>query len=197
MNSFHRIAATAVASSALLLSTGVAAHAQVVTIKDKASDVVLYTSEDPDDNGTQLNYQESLDSGTDIRSMRVKHSKKSVSIRLTFADLDRDASITVAFKVPGKSEPQWFLTNVEGSKAELFNAKDKSVCAVPLTIEPGAKGIITAVVKRSCLGSPKKLKVAAATHTLKMSGTTYSAKQDAVSATNIRTPSYTKWLKAS
>lgn len=198
MNTIHRIAATAVTTAAVLMSTGVAAHAQSATIKDKASDVVAFSSEDTDENGTLLDYQGSLDSGADIRSMKVKHTKKSVSVTLKFAELDRDPTITVAFKIPGKSQPQRFLMNVTSrAKADVYDAKDKRICRVPLTIKPGAQGSVKAVVKRSCLGTPKKIKVAAVAATVQVDGTSYVVKQDAVSATNVRTPSWTKWLKAS
>lgn len=200
MRTLPRIAATAVATTALLMSTGATAHAQAVTVKDKSSDVVAYTSDDTD-TGTVLGYQDSLDSGADVRSMKVKHTKKSISITLKAAELDRGAGITVMFKVPGKSQPQWILASMSRTKAVVFNANDtampEKVCNVPLTVKTGTKGSIKAVVKRSCLKSPKKIKVAAVMSTVEITGDTTSYKADVVSATSVRTPTFTKWLKAS
>ncbi len=133
MRLLPRLAGTAIASTALLLSTGMAAHAQSETVKDKTSDVVAYTSEDTDENGALLSYQDSLDSGIDIRSMRVKHTKKSFSVSLAFAELTRDPSITIAFRIPGKSEPQWFLNSSSRTKGHIYDAKEKKVCSVKLT----------------------------------------------------------------
>lgn len=198
MNPIHRMAATAVASTALLMSTGLAASAQSVSMKDKSSDVVELSSDDLDGNGEVLGYQDSLDSGADVRSMKVKHTKKSLSVTLKFAELKRDTSITVAIKVPGKSEPRWFVSGVSPSKAEVFTPKGKSVCSARQTVKTGSGGSIKVVVKRSCLDDAKKLKIAAAAGTVEFEGADkFIVKQDAVSPNAIRTPSYTKWLKAS
>lgn len=197
MNTFNRIAATAVASTALLMSTGVAAHAQSVTVKDKSSDVVVISSDDANADGTVLGYQDSLDSGADVRSLKVKHTKKSISITVKLAQLDPEAVLSVGFKVPGKSEPQWTLARTGRTKAEVYDVKEKKACNAPLTVKDGAKGSFKATIKRSCLKDPKKIKVAAAVSTVELGDNSISFKHDAVSASSVRTPTYTKWLKAS
>lgn len=196
MGIFLRPAATAVAATALLLSAGATAHAQSETIKDKSSDVIRYADID-DEVGTVLNYSDSVASGVDLRSMRVKHTKKSVSVNLKLSHLSDDTSVVVMFRLNGAAEPSRMLVSALGTTGFVMTPGGNVRCHVPLKTRTGKSGSINAVIKRSCLGNPKKLKatVGSATSEIIVDDAPYSG--DILSPTAVRTVTWTKWLKAS
>jgi hypothetical protein len=196
MRTAHRVAAAVLTTTALIGATSAAAHAQSTTIKDKASDVVSYTDDGPE-TGVVLGYADSLASGVDVRSMRAKHTKKSVSINVKFASLASGASVAVPIRVNGKVLPQYFLISTSKTKGEILNNKLKKKCSVPLTTKLGKSGSVNAVIKRSCLDEPKKIKVSVSASAFTIDGESFSAHEDLLSPTAVRTPTWTKWLKAS
>lgn len=196
MRTPHRIAAAVLTTSVIVAGTTAAAQAESTTLKDKSSDVVSLAGFD-DEQGTQLGYADSVASGVDLRSMKVKHSKKSVTITLRFSELKSDTMVSAMFRLDGKSQPQRDLTSTSRKRAVITDNKGKKRCSVPLTTTTGTGGSVRAVIKRSCLGDPKKIKVAAAAYVFDVKQDDFSARVDVLSPTNIRTETYTKWLKAS
>lgn len=196
MGIFLRPAATVVATTALLLSTGAAAHAQTQTLKDKSSDVLSYTSM-ADERGVVLGYADSVASGVDLRSLRVKHTKKSVSVNVKLSQLANDTTIAVSLRLNGSSKPTRFLYNTYSSKAQLINGQGTLKCSVPLTTTIGKNGSINAVIKRSCLGNPKKIKASVVAMSPGAFEEGAPILADAVAPNSIRTEAWTTWLKAS
>ena len=195
MGHFARPAATVVAATALLMSAGTAAHAQSETLKDKSSDVIRYADVD-DMVGTVLGYTESVDSGVDLRSMRVKHTKKSVSVNAKFSQLGHDASLVVMFRLNGASQPTRMLVSVLGN-GMVMTPGGKIRCQVPLTTRTGKNGSINAVIERSCLGDPKKLKATAVAATTDIISEDAPYVADTLSPKAVRAQAWTAWLKAS
>lgn len=200
-NSTVTVARSAIAAgiaAALLTVSAGAAHAQTTTVKDRASDVVdLAAGKGQQD--TLLGYADSVATGIDLRSMRVKHTKKSVAVTLRFADLSPRANIGIAFRVNGRSKPQFTLTSISSTRAEVRNAADKRRCAVPLTRRTGPRGTVHVVVARSCLASPRKIKVGAAASLVTPAGESVDVQLDVVSDTSVKIEEFdwTRWLKAS
>jgi hypothetical protein len=195
MHLIARAATTLVTTALVVGGTAAAANAQATTIRDKVSDVVTYS--DTNQNGTVLGYTDSVATGADIRSLKVKHSTKSVTIALAFAELGPDTSMSAVFRLNGKKQPSLGLVSTGKRSADVFNLKGKKVCSAKLTTTTGTKGSIKAVVKRSCLKNPKKIKVGADATAFTQSGDTFTVHQDVVSTSSVRSFGYTKWLKAS
>lgn len=196
MRTIHRAVVATIATTALLGSTAAAAHATTDTIKDKASDVVRYDTTGPDA-GVVLGYADSFASGTDLRSLRAKHTDRSVSITLRFARLGRDTRATVPLRLDGKKRPQRFLITTGRHKGEIVDSESKKLCSVPITTTLGASGSIHAVIKRSCLDDPDKVKVAAFATIATVQGDDVTILQDVVSRSSTRNESWTTWLKPS
>jgi hypothetical protein len=197
MHLIARAATTLVTMALVVGGTAAAANAQATTIRDKASDVLSFTGQANDDRGTQLGYSQSIASGVDLRSMRVKHTKKSVSVNLKFSDLDVATTVYVSLRVNGKSTPSRFLVNTEDETGIVINSQGSKRCNVPLTTRTGRSGSINAVIKRSCLGDPKKIKasVFAADQGYFADDAPYLI--DPLSPNGVRDQAWTKWLKAS
>lgn len=196
MGFFPRSAATVVATTALLLSAGTAAHAQSETVKDKSSDVLSYVDM-KDEQGVVLGYADSVASGVDLRSMRVKHTKKSVSVNVKLSNLAEDTTIEVSFRLNGSSKPTRFLYNTWEDRGQVLNSRGSRRCMVPLTTKTGSGGSISAVIKRSCLGNPAKLKASVISLSPGAFEDDARILTDAVSPTAVRTEAWTSWLKAS
>jgi hypothetical protein len=194
MRIIGRTAATLLTTTIVLGASATAANAQATTIKDTASDVVTY-SETSGENGTVLGYADSVDSGIDVRSLKVKHTKKSVTFTVKFARLSSNTGVSVAIRPNGKSEPDRVFFNTGRSSGEVYDMSDKTRCTVPVSTKLGKGGSIKATIKRSCLGNPKKIKISAAA--VSVDPATGATVYDAVSKSSVRTPSETKWLKAS
>lgn len=201
----RRLTIAGVGAAALVASTGVAAHADSTTVKDRASDVVSYdfTIDDSaesdatfDEDGKVLDYRRSIASGVDLRTMRVRHGNKTVSVKLKFAELRRDATAVIAFRLDGQAEPERLFMNTSRKSGSVVNAKDKVECKVPIKTRTGRSGTISAVIDRSCLDDPERIKVAAISVTFKATDDAISVRQDVLSKNNLRIPSWTRWLKA-
>jgi hypothetical protein len=187
--------ATALLTTAIVLGgTATAATAQSTTIKDKTSDVVTY-ADDNDMNGTALGYADSVASGADVRSIRVSHSKKSVTVTMKFARLKSDTTLSLAFRPSGKSRPNRVFTTTGRKSGVVYDLKNEARCTAPVSTKLGKGGSVRVTIKRSCLGTPKRLKVSAAA--VRFDATTGAVTYDVVSKSSVRSPSYTKWLKAS
>jgi hypothetical protein len=197
MRTSARVAATLLTTALAVAGTAAAASADTDTVKDKASDVLSFADQTTDENGTQLGYADSVASGVDLRSMRVKHTKQSVAIKATFSNLAKTTIITASVRVDGKAKPSRLVFNTGRKKATVINARDEERCTVPVTHKYGRGGSVNFVVKRSCLGDPRRVKVAVSAIDAGIATDNGSFKADAVSPKNVRGSSYTSWLKAS
>lgn len=194
MRTTTRAAAVLLTTTIVVGGTAATAHAQATTVKDKASDVLTYSD---GDNGTLLGYADSVASGADVRSLKVNHGKKSVTFTYKFAELGPDTTISAAIRLPGKKRPSYGLIGTSPHKVAVYNLKAEKQCSARVTSRTGAKGWVKVVVKRSCLKNPEKIQVAAdASVNLSTTDDTYAFHYDAVSKKNIRTPTWTKFLKA-
>lgn len=195
MRTLTRLVGGTAATTAILAAGLAGASAQESTLRDRASDVVRYVGED-DETGTILGYQPSLDTGTDLRSMRVLHGSSSVSITLKFAELDRDgADISVAFRESGQTDISRLLFNTGKKSAVVISLGGSLKCTVPLSVQTGKKGHIYTKITRKCLSNPAKLKASAVVS--RMTGTEDAPIDfvDYASSTKFRTPAWTPWLK--
>lgn len=197
MRTSARVAATLLTTALAVAGTATAASAHTDTVKDKASDVLSFADQTTDEKGTQLGYADSVASGVDLRSMRVKHTKKSVAIKVTFSNLARATTVYASVRVDGKSRPSRIVVNTGENKGKVFNARFDKRCTVPVTHKYGRGGSVSFVVKRSCLGDPQRVKVAASAFDEGFGTDNGAVKTDAVSPNNVRNVSYTSWLKAS
>jgi hypothetical protein len=188
-----RSAAALLTTAVVVGGTTTAAQAQATTVKDKSSDVVRYADMN-DATGTVLGHTDSVATGADVRSLTVKHTKKSVTVTLRFADLKSTTIASVAFRPSGKAKPNRVFVNTGNRSGEVYDLKDKARCTAPVTTKYGRGGSIKATIKRSCLGSPKKIKVSAAA--VVYDPTTGGAHADVVSRSSVRGEAWTKWLKA-
>lgn len=190
-----RAAMAGVAATALLFSVGTAAHAESDNVKDRATDVIHYQNFD-DIDGTVLGYRESIETGADLRGLRLKHGEKSVSVNLKFADLKKSTQLVVLFRLNGKTRPQRYLFSA-GSRSGvvLDNTFDES-CTVPLKVKTGRKGTIHAVIKRSCFDEPTKIKATAYVVGGDLTIEDGPYEEDYLSPTRVRGVSWTTWLRA-
>jgi hypothetical protein len=196
MRTTARVAAALLSTTIVVGGTATTAFAQSTTVKDKASDVLSFTGP-ADERGTQLSYSESNASGVDLRSLRVKHTKKSVAVSLTFSNLDYATTAIVSLRVDGKSEPSRFLLNSDDKTGTVLNTQGKKRCTVPVTHRYGNRGSIHAVIKRSCLGTPDRVKATAFAAEQGYFADNTAFKADSVSPNGVRSSTWTKWLKAS
>jgi hypothetical protein len=197
MRTSARVAATLLTTALAVAGTATAASADTDTVKDKASDVLSFADQTTDENGTQLGYADSVASGVDLRSMRVKHTKKSVAIKIRFSNLGRATTVYASVRVDGKSRPSRIVVNTGENKGKVFNARFDKRCTVPVTHKYGRGGSVSFVVKRSCLGDPQRVKVTASAFDEGFATDNGPVKTDAVSPNNVRGSAYTSWLKAS
>jgi hypothetical protein len=193
MRTSARIAATLLTTTVLVGGTATSALAQAATVKDKSADVVSYTGSD-DLQGTRLGYTDSVDTGTDIRSLKVDHGKKKVTVTLKFANLKSTTYAQVVFRPNNKREPNRVLVNTGRKSGEVYDLKFRTKCAVPLKTKLGKGGYVKATIKRSCLGNPKKIKVSAAAFRFDDNG---AGVADSLSKGDPRGTTYTKALKSS
>ena len=195
MRTLTRLVSGTAATTAILAAGLAGASAQESTVRDRASDVIQYVGED-DETGTILGYQPSLDTGTDLRSMRVLHGSSSVTVTLKFAELDHHgADIVMLFRESGQKDINRLLFNIGKKSAVVISPGGSLKCTVGLSVQTGTKGHIYTKIKRKCLSNPVKLKAAA------IVGRTTGTEDepisfiDYVSPTNFRTPAWTPWLK--
>lgn len=196
MRPIARTTAILLSTAAVVGLSATSAHAQAATVKDKSSDVINYTSMN-DEVGVLLGYAESVASGVDLRSLRVKHTTKSVKVDVKLSNLKDDTTIIVSFRFDGSKKDSHFLFNTWDDRGQVLNARADTKCKVPLTTRTGKNGSVSAVIKRSCLGDPKKLKATVSAMSPGAFETDVPILADALSPSAVRTPAYTKWLKAS
>ncbi len=195
MRLIARSAAALLATGLVIGGTTTAAQAQSQTIKDKKADVLEYVA---NPNGKRLSASQSVKSGADIRSMKVDHSKKTVTVDLKFARLHKDTDIFVSFRTTSKAEPTHTLANISKKKAVVLNLQGEKECSAKLKTKLGKKGYIKATVKRSCLDNPKKVRVSAiSVRYVEPTSAGGNAQQfvDVFSKSSVRKPAYTKALK--
>jgi hypothetical protein len=195
MRAATRLVASTAVAAGLVLSAGAAAHADGTNVKDKASDV-LYVPDSSNDDFSILGYRASADSGTDLRGMRVKHGKTTVTVRLKFANLAKDASISLQFRSNGRSQSDHFLFSVSQRRGVLLDDRFEDTCTVPLKARTGYKGAVSATIKRSCLDDPDRIKVSAVALRGDLVAENGAIYADALSNTKVQGPSWTKWLKS-
>jgi hypothetical protein len=195
MRLIPRIAAAMLTTTIVVGGTTTAGHAQSTTLKDKSSDVINYASM-KDEVGVVLGYAESVASGVDLRSMRVKHTAKSVKVDIRLSHLKNDTTVFVSFRLDGSKKDSHFLYNTWEDRGQVVNARGQRKCKVPLTTKTGKNGSVSAVIKRSCLGDPKKLQASAGAMSPGAFETDVPILADPLSPSAVRTPTYTKWLKA-
>lgn len=190
-------AAAIVLSAAGLAAVAVPAAADITTIRDQASDVVHEAGEDGTAGAVQ-GYRASLASGIDARSLRVNHTHRYVSFRITFADLDDDrAQVTVRIRLNGETEPSANLSiaypDSDGTvvPSATVQVDDVTTCrGVDLRTARGALGWIYARVDRSCLDDPDEIRAAASIAQVDLG--TVDVEQ--ISLTRYRAPAWTPWL---
>lgn len=196
MRTTARLAAAMLTTTIVVGGTATSAFAESTTLKDKASDVLALADQN-DERGTQLSYSESNASGLDLRSLRVKHTKKSVAINVKFSNLDYATTVVVSLRVDGKSSPSRFLFNTEDDRGTVLNTQGKTRCRVPVTHRYGRSGTVNAVIKRSCLGTPQRVKATAFSADQGYFADNTASKIDSLSPTSVRGETWTPWLKAS
>jgi Tfp pilus assembly protein FimT len=184
------------AATAALVLAGTAAHAQSTTRGDKAADVLSFADQTTDDRGTKLTFKESVASGVDLRTVRVKHSKKSVAIKLTFANLGPGTIPVASIRLDGASTPSRFVVIAGQGRASVIDQRGKRRCHAPLTGRLGTDGYINIVVKRSCLGTPERIKVSASAASAGYQGDNTPYLFDSLSSTKVRAEHWTGWLKS-
>lgn len=191
-----------IASTVILTGTAVTATAQSDKIIDKRADVVQLDDSDTSDNGTVLNRADSIASGIDVKSLTVKHGKKSLKVTIRFADLTKeDVQAQAAVRTKGHKEPKYLIYSINRKKVGVMDLDDdefKQVCTGKQSKKAGKNGTITFAVARSCFKKPKAIKVqAAATRFIQFNDENFTVYQDAISSSKVRMPDSTKWLKAS
>lgn len=191
----RRFGVSTVVAGALLVTAAAGAQADEANLKDRASDVVSITDNE-DDEGTRLSFQDSIASGVDLRGMRVRHGNETVSIRLKFARLDPRATVSIPFRLDGKARPGRFLFQLDRRRAFVLTDQLEEACSVPLAAKTGTRGTITVSIKRTCLGDPERIKVAAYVFGGDIEDETAPAFIDVLSPRNLYTPTWTTWLSA-
>jgi len=194
MRTCARAAAVLLTTTIVVGGTAATASAQSTTVKDRATDVLTYSDDDQD--GTRLGYSASVASGADVRSLKVNHGKKSVTLTYTFAELGADTTISAAIRLKGKKRPAFGLIGTSLRTVGVYSLKGKKVCSARVSAKTGTKGWVKVVVKRSCLKNPTTFQVAANVQADVSTDDTYAFNYDAVSKKNIRTPSWTRFLRA-
>ncbi|KAA1378705.1 hypothetical protein [Aeromicrobium fastidiosum] len=190
---FSRLAASTAVAAGLVLSAGATAHAEGTHVKDKASDVGLV----PDirsDAYDVLGYQASIDSGIDLRGMRVNHGSTTVTLRLKFAQLGPETNVSMQFRSNGRREVTHYLLSVSKRRAIVLDPEASDTCSVPLKTRTGRKGILRATIKRSCLGNPDRIKVQGGVFSGDLASEQGALHVDPISNTQVRAPSWTRWL---
>lgn len=195
MRTSARVVTTLLTTTIVVAGTATAASAQATTTKDSAGGVVSY-ADDKDEQGTQLSKAASAASGVDIRSLKVDHGKKKVVVTLKVRNLKKDTVTSIAFRPNSKKQPNRVLVNTGRKSGEVYDQDYSVTCAVPLKTKYGKNGYVKATIKRSCLGSPKKIRVTAVTFRGAGDGTEAGV-VDTLSKGNPRTEVYTKGVKAS
>ncbi len=104
MRTTTHLSAAALSTMLVIGATATSAFAQSDTITDMASDVISYANA-AGERGAVLNYADSVASGIDVKTIRVKHTQKSISVNLRFRNLDQGffADAATRYAVDGVS----------------------------------------------------------------------------------------------
>jgi hypothetical protein len=207
MNFLTRVAAGAVATTALIASAAVPAQAASDKITDKRADVLKFEDiSDYTNSGTPLNRADSTASGIDITSYTVKHAKKSVKVTFKFADLHKTTTVYGEVQVKDKkNKTRHFAYTTGASMRQILvmnSSGSKILCKTTATRKHGARGSLTFTIDRSCLKTPKKLKSFGVSYDLTQAGEAEDGSiaglvyADVVSDRRVKSPSWTKWLKS-
>ena len=137
---------------------------------------------------------DSAASGVDIRSLKVDHGTKKVTVTLKFSNLKSSTTASIAFRPGNKHQPNRVLINTGRRSGEVYDLNYKAKCAVPLKTKLGKGGYVKATIKRSCLGKPTKIKVTASAYRFESNG---GGVIDSLSKGDPRGTTYTKALKSS
>jgi hypothetical protein len=197
MRLITRTAGVLLSAAVILTGTATSASADSETIKDRPSDVLTWPSKAPGETATRLGYRDSIASGVDLRSLRVRHTRKTVVVTAKFSNLGPSTRLYVQFRYTGRSKKEItrFLFAQDGKGLAVtrnFTVK----CTVPLTTRQGRKGMVKAVFKRSCFDNPRRIKASA--FVTNSNYDTVDAKQtgDFGSPSKVGEWSWTRWLKA-
>lgn len=195
MNLVIRTVSVLLSASVVLAATATSATADSQTIKDRASDVLTWPSKKAGEEATRLDYQASIASGLDLRSLRVRHTRKTVAITAKFSNLGPSARLYVSVRLNGKKKTTRFVVAQDGT-GRIVTSSFAVKCTVPLTVRPGRNGVMKAVFKRSCLKNPDRIKVSA--YVTDSNYDTVDAPQtgDFGSPSKVGQWTWTKWLKA-
>ncbi|MBD8608234.1 hypothetical protein IFT73_15350 [Aeromicrobium sp. CFBP 8757] len=198
MRTSARVAATLLTTTVVIGGTATVASAQSTTLRDKSADVISFADQTTDERGTQLGYSDSVASGVDLRSMRVKHTKKSITVTLRFAELSGETTPIASLRLDGASKASRYLLISGDDRAAVVDTKGRKRCNASVTARLGAKGYVKFTAKRSCLKNPRRIKVAGfAADAGYQAGDDTPFKADSVSPKSVRGDAWTKWLKAS
>jgi hypothetical protein len=189
-----RTAAALLTTAVVLTGTAVSATADSDTVKDRASDVITWPSKDPGATATRLGYQASVDSGVDLRSMRVRHDKRTITVTAKFSNLGPSTRLYVNLRLNGKKKITRFVFAQDGT-ARIITPKFNVKCTRPLVVRTGPKGLMKAVFKRSCLSNPRTIKASAFVTTPAFDQVAAPQIGDFGSAGKIGQWSWTRWLK--
>jgi hypothetical protein len=209
-----RNAATALASVAgMLAATSTAAIASSYTVNDKNSDVQYYRGFD-DQSPELLGHIPSIRSGVDVRSFRINHGTKYVSVRFNAVHL-QDEGLTATVQLQKNKQTHsgdWLAilrvnTDPDGTihRGEVtILGEDEPRCTVGMTITTGQYGTIYAQIPRACLGNPSSLRAKAAlsryykpADDTAEESTRERTWEDSVSSTHYRSSDWTPWVNSS
>ncbi len=209
-----RTTVTAIASAILILgATATTAGATSTTIKDKNSDVQYYKGFD-DQSPTTLNHDLSIRSGVDVRGFKLNASKTLVSVHFDVVHLqDEDLTATVELQKNKLTQAgSWrasFRVHTDPNPSGTVHSGEVRVlgelrCTVDVQILPGRYATIHARIPRSCIDNPKTIRAKASlSRYFKPVGDEAEESEhertwsDPVSATYVRSQSWTKWIAPS
>lgn len=203
MRTIARLVAAGLATTALIAGSATSATAQSQKIKDKRADVVSYNGID-DVDGSVLDREASIATGIDATSATIKYTKKSFKVTVKFAKLTKDrVFVQSLIRVKGaKHSPKYILMN-DGNNKKIFvydRPMEKKLCTGKLVRKTGNSGSITLTVKRSCFDKAKSIKVQTGFYNLPNGlddEADFIVNFEAISAKKSKTPTWSKWLKAS
>jgi hypothetical protein len=193
----------AAATTVVVLAGHAPAHADSTRVDDRSADVVKKSFAAPDaDPGRVLGRGASVDSLTDVRSMRVNHGRHRVSVRLTFARLGPDTRVKLRIQGGAGSRIAHLNIDPQYDTASVFvddgsNVAEILCTRVPITRRTGRDGSVTVRIARTCLSSPARLRVTAvATTTGSYSNGRGYLLADPVSPEKARALAWSRYVRA-
>ncbi|WP_019144203.1 hypothetical protein [Aeromicrobium massiliense] len=191
--------ATAGLAGVLVLGATAVADADQSTIRDKRADVLVGSVYDEDgDDFRRMNAIESRASGIDITSGRFKHGKKTISVTLRFARLKSNTIVLTEFYVPGRKKAAFTLrATTEHARATVVRGSTgREACTAKLRARRGENGSVTATIRRSCLGSPSKLRMATTAVRFSYRGGELLSAGDPLSGKKVQSAQKTPFLRS-